>query len=139
MKEEPKDDLLKRASLAQWNILKGNLHIMGRSPKFVDGEIWWASFGDNIGIEINGKNDFYSRPVFILKKLSSLGFLGIPLTSQHKDGSWYVPFLFNGRYENAVLSQARVMSACRLYDRMGELDKANIEKIKMGFKQLFLE
>ena len=137
--ELAEERLFKRISLDKWNTLKGDLHILGRRPKFATGEIWWASFGDNMGVEINGKHEFYSRPVYIFKKLSSLGFLGVPLTSQNKTGSWYVPFYFNGRFENAILAQIKVMSVYRLYDRIGELDDKNIVRIKEGFQKLFLE
>ena len=37
---------------------------------FLEGEIWWAVLGVNIGHEIDGKNDMYERPVLVLKKIS---------------------------------------------------------------------
>lgn len=54
----------------------------------------------------------------------------IPLTSQDKSGSWYVKFDFKGREQTAVLSQIRMLSVSRLSSRMGELDMADIDKIK---------
>ena len=65
----------------KWNRLKTNLHNDAKLPKIDEGDIWWCSVGENVGVEINGKSDFFSRPVLVLKKLSRYGFLGIPLTS----------------------------------------------------------
>ncbi len=57
----------------------------------------WCGFGENVGIEINGKNDLFSRPVLVFKKFSQYGFLGIPLTSQPHEGTRYVFLDFTGR------------------------------------------
>ena len=101
----------------EWIILKKNLHNNAKSPRIRDGEIWWCSFGENIGIEINGKSARFSRPVVIMRKLSSQGFMGIPLTSQEKSGSWYVAVTFRNKNIYAALCQARVMSVSRLHSK----------------------
>jgi mRNA interferase MazF len=122
----------------EWIKLKEEIHKKGAFPPLLkEGEIWWCSFGENIGIEINGKNVPFSRPVFVHKKLSRLGFMGIPLTSKAKTGSWYVNFDFQGKSQTAVLSQSRVMSTSRLLGRMGRLDEKDIAKIKNGFNTLY--
>ena len=114
----------------EWIGLKEKLHFSGSMPKIKEGDIWWCSCGENVGVEINGKNELFSRPVFVYKKLSRFGFIGIPLTSQNKIGSWYARFDFKGREQTAVLSQIRMFSVSRLSSRMGELDAADISKIK---------
>lgn len=93
--------------------------------------------GENVGVEINGKNELFSRPVLVLKKLSRFGFLGVPLTSQEHEGSWYVHFDFRGRMQTAVLAQAKVMSALRLYDKMGQLPMSDLELVREGFRALY--
>lgn len=95
--------------------------------------------GENIGVEINGKNEVFSRPVLIFKRLSRYGFMGIPLTSQSHIGSWYVPFVFKDRLEVAVLAQARVMSVARLYKRIGTIPDSDFEMIQQGFAKLYLD
>ena len=114
----------------EWIELKEKLHFSGSAPKINEDEIWWCSFGENVGVEINGKNKLFSRPVFIYKKLSRFGFIGIPLTSQDKVGSWYVKFDFQGKNQVAVLSQIRTFSVARLSSRMGKLDKNDSRKIR---------
>ena len=45
-----------------------------KPPLFKEGEVWWCYWGENVGIEINGKNDQFTRPVFILKNTTSILF-----------------------------------------------------------------
>lgn len=49
----------------EWMGVKEKLHYEARLPSIREGQIWWCSFGENVGIEINGKNETFSRPVFI--------------------------------------------------------------------------
>lgn len=94
--------------------------------------------GENVGVEINGKHEVFSRPVLVFKKLSRYGFMGIPLTSQPHEGSWYVSFVFKDKTEVAALAQARVMSVARLYKMMGTLPDSDFQTIKQGFAKLYL-
>ena len=124
---------------SEWILLKEKLHNIGRLPVIKEGEIWWCAVGDNVGVEINGKNSVFSRPVLIFKKLSRYAFMGIPLTSQHHEGTWYVSFSFRSKTEYAVLSQARVISVSRLYTRMGEVSDPDYNLILDGFKKLYID
>ena len=81
-------------------------------------------------MEINGKNELFSRPVFVYKKVGRLSFFGIPLTSQIKTGDWYVNFLIHGKVETAILSQMRMFSILRLSNKLGQLEPVDIERIK---------
>jgi len=56
--------MLKRFS--EWFGLKMKLHDRQQTPPLVsEREIWWASVGENVGSEINGKSALFSRPVII--------------------------------------------------------------------------
>ena len=123
----------------RWALLKIHLRKTRTVFNVKEGEIWWVAVGKNIGIEINGKSESFSRPVLIYKKLSRLGFMGIPLTTQPHDGTWYIPFEFQDKISRAVLSQAKVMSTQRLYARIGKLPNNDFKLIKNGFKKLYLE
>ena len=107
------------------------------SQKISDGDIWWCGFGENVGIEINGKSRRFSRPVVIMKKLSEDGFMGVPLTSQEKTGSWYAEFEFLGKKEYAAICQARVLSVSRLYSKIGQIPKTDLDKVKRAFCSLY--
>ena len=50
-----------------WNNLKKRLH-RGTTPIYANTrEIWWCSFGFNVGTELFGKNELFERPVLVLK------------------------------------------------------------------------
>ena len=121
----------------EWIEIKKKIHFGGSMPKISEGDIWWCGFGENVGIEINGKSIRFSRPVLVMKKLSRQGFMGIPLTSQRKKGSWYVNFIFLNKNEYAALCQARVMSSSRLYARIGQIPKSDLNLVKNAFLKLY--
>lgn len=122
----------------EWIGLKEKLHNSAfKPPLFKEGEVWWCSFGENIGIEVNGKGGKFSRPAIIFKKLSADGFLAIPLSTQIKIGSWYVPITHREIKCVAVLSQARVLSAKRLLEKYGELDAKDVHTIRESFFLLY--
>jgi len=134
--EKENHNIIKR--FLEWIGLKEKIHNNNSIPPlFNEGEIWWCAIGENIGIEINGKGKLFSRPIFIYKKLSRNGFLGIPLSTQQKNGSWYVEINFKGNINILNLSQIRVFSSFRMYEIMGSLDDNDIKRIKDGFLRLY--
>lgn len=122
----------------EWIGLKEKIHNNNQKPPlFNEGEVWWCAIGENIGIEINGKGKVFSRPVFVYKKLSKDGFLGIPLSTQEKKGSWYVEIKFKNKKQILNLSQIRILSSFRMYDLLGSVEKRDLYKIKNGFLRLY--
>lgn len=121
----------------EWIGLKEKLHFGNSAPRISEGDIWWCGLGENVGIEINGKSSRFSRPVLIMKKLSHQGFMGIPLTSREKTGSWYAKFEFLGKDEYAAVCQARVISSSRLYSKMGQIPKSDLDIVKTAFHKLY--
>ena len=117
-----------------WIKIKTKLHFSGSLPYIKEGDIWWCSFGENVGVEINGKNKLFSRPVLVYKKLSRFGFIGLPLTSQDKYGSWYLKIDFQGKKQTIVLSQIRAFSVSRLSNRMGELDTNDFNAVRHALR-----
>lgn len=101
-----------------------------------EGEIRWLACGENIGTEINGKGKDYARPVLVLKKLDKRSFIGIPMTTRQKDGSWYIKVNFQGKEVRAVIAQIRLFSSSRVYKRIGRLDENDMAKIKKGLRSL---
>src|SRR5438105_3401271 len=92
----------------EWIGLKQKLHLGTQSPPHVSvGDIWWASIGENVGSEISGKSDLFSRPVIIFKKLAHGFYFIIPTTTKPKVGSWFVLFRQAERDMVASLHQAR--------------------------------
>lgn len=122
----------------EWIGLKQKLHEHEYNPPLItEGDLWWCSVGENVGIEANGKHDHFTRPVVVLKKFGRLGFLGIPTTTRQREGSWYVPFTHQGIAEIAMLNQGRVLSYKRLDRKMGTLDDADFQTIREAYQALF--
>lgn len=123
----------------EWIGLKENLHIREQKvPHVNQGEVWWASLGENIGFEINGKSSLFTRPVLVFKKLSKEFFLVVPLTTQKHSGSWYVSYTHQGRAVTACLQQIRTIDYRRLSTKLGVLDDADFQRVYHGFESLYL-
>ncbi len=124
----------------EWIGLKQKLHSSLQCPPLLsEGEVWWASLGENIGFEINGKSKDFTRPVLIFRKLSRQFYFVIPLTTQMHIGSWYVNYKQGGRDATACLHQARSIDFRRLHRRVGELDQMDFRRIQNGFQELYLK
>ena len=121
----------------EWIIQKEKLHFGESAPFVSDGDVWWCGVGENVGVEINGKSRRFSRPVLVMQKLSKFGFMGVPLTSQEKSGFWYARFEFLGKKQYAAVCQARVMSTSRLYNKIGQIPRSDLNTVKSAFHNLY--
>ena len=108
-----------------------------KAPFVSEGQIFWCHLGENIGTEISGKSDRYTRPVIIAKKLSHSTFLVIPTSTKIKTGSWFVFFTHQNKERVACLHQIRVIDYKRLQTLIGKIDSEDFEKIKFGLKGLY--
>ena len=123
----------------EWIGVKKALHSSEQViPLVSEGQIWWASLGENVGYEINGKSRLFTRPVLIFKKLSDQFYLVVPLTSQKKVGSWYVNYRQRGEDFSACIHQIRTIDYRRLSTRLGWFDERDFARIKDGFIKLYL-
>jgi mRNA interferase MazF len=104
---------------------------------FKEGEIWWCSIGMNVGVEIFGKGPDFSRPVVIFKKFNADSFLGIPLTTQPKEGRWYAQINFGGKERKAILTQARTFDAKRLIRKLSTLNPDGLYNLQIEFIQFY--
>ena len=124
----------------KWNILKKKLDESGAKPPLVkERDIWWACVGENIGSEVRGKSDLFSRPVIVLKKLAHGFYFVIPTTTRIREGSWYVRFSHGGYEMAACLHQARVIDHRRLSTKIGTLDTDDFALVANGFAKLHIK
>ena len=122
----------------EWIKLKEKLHNVQKEPPLVkERDLWWISFGENVGSEINGKSVLFSRPGIVIKKLSRGFYLVAPTTTKKKEGSWYVEITQERKFMYVCLHQIRVIDYRRLSSRLGQIDGSDFEKIKTAFLQLY--
>ncbi len=100
-------------------------------------DVWWCSLGMNIGEEIYGKGIKFTRPVLIFRKLTSNAFLGLPLTSQERTGTWYVEIFSHGNRSWVMLNQVRILDKKRLTSRLTVLEDVDFKKVRDGFLSLY--
>ena len=120
----------------QWNTIKKKINEKKYYPKFHEREIWWCALGINIDNEQDGKNKNFERPVLILKKFNKKIILGLPITSNNKEGKYYYKIDYKGRKFNIILSQIRLLSTKRLLRRIKRIGVQTFENIQQGIKEI---
>jgi mRNA interferase MazF len=114
-----------------WNIFKKKTHQDHPRPLFKEGEVWWCHLGANVGVEIDGKDAQFVRPVVVMRKFNRYSFYGLPLTTQFEENhSFYHIFEFNNHQQAANLTQLRLLDSKRLQRRMVDLPKGTFIAIK---------
>ena len=123
--------------ILEWCKIK--ILLSDRSPNilFKEGELWWCRIGMNVGHEIYGKGENFIRPVLIFKRFNENIFLGIPLTSKKKEGSWYVPVVYGRREGWVILNQMKAMDRSRLIKRIGTLGADTFGNVYDAFWDLY--
>ena len=110
-----------------WNELKKQINT--RVPIYVsERDIWFCSVGLNVGSEQSGKHELFERPVLVIKKVTSNTFIGVPLTSNKKTGSWYVEIVSTS--SSAIISQVKLFDTRRLARKIGFISVEEFEVIK---------
>src|ERR1700722_3925220 len=104
----------------KWHELKSKIEDERQSPLFREGEIWWCSVGMNVGVEEDGKNDFFERPVLVFRKFNKDMFWGLPMASRAIRSNYDYSISFHGQESTILISQMRVLSAKRLLRRIGK-------------------
>ena len=121
-------------NILKWTPIKYNLSKKLKGVAHANpGEIWWVKIGQNLGTEIYGKGDTFSRPVFLLKKNHQQSFIGIPLTSNTRPAH-YKQQIFIKEKENALLfNQARCIDTVRLDKRIARVSEKQYQNILNNF------
>ena len=110
-----------------WNSLKQKIEDKKLIP-YKQGEIYFMSVGQNIGHEIYGKDELFLRPVLVYRKLSKQTFIGIPLSSKEKIGSYFFNFRYTEKTQStALLNQIRVFDIRRAEYYHGRINNTILE------------
>jgi mRNA interferase MazF len=120
----------------KWNELKKKIS-KKESVYTKKGEIYYASWGKNIGYEQNGKGEKFMRPILVYHKFGKDTILAMPLSTQEKKGRFYFSFSFKKDIVSvALLSQIRLIDTKRLYRKIGRIRKDDLIELKKRFHEL---
>ncbi len=100
-----------------WFPQKKKLDAKKNPPTFYEREVWWCKIGVNVGYEIFGKGDAFTRPVLILKKYSNITFLGAPLSTSLPRFALHHPLEVDGKKGIVRLDQIRTYDSRRLQQK----------------------
>lgn len=128
---------MKNNDLDSWNENKKELNNLNKKVLFKEGEVWWCSFGLNIGNETYGKGDYFRRPAIVFRKLSSEDCIVIPLSTKGKIGSWYFSFKLEGVLQTAMLHQKRMVSTKRFGRRFSVIPEPDFEELRKAVKVFY--
>lgn len=134
-------------SFDQWNEVKKEISKEKVLFGFKQRDIFYIKMGKNLGYEQNGKGGKFVRPIIVLKKLNNKMFVGIPLSTQIKQGNFFYYFEFMKKSKhseqlmqnNAILAQIRTFSTKRLLNKIGTMKQDDFIQMKDKLKKLLFE
>ncbi len=125
-----------------WNRKKKDINGKNQLVGLKERDIVFIHMGVNVGYEQNGKGEEFLRPVVVLRVFNRNLFFGVPLTSQKRDGSFFVNIKFKHNktfYENrAIIAQSKTFDTKRVKYKKGMIIKEDFEKLKDKFYDLTL-
>lgn len=120
-----------------WNEVKKHTELLEKRVYFKERDIFWTRIGENIGFEQNGKGEEFQRPILIVKRYTNEMFLGIPLSTTQREGSFYFQFSFlESKISTALLVQHKLYSHKRLIKKIGMIAQNDFDKLKIKLHDL---
>ena len=115
----------------KWNIEKKvvDQKIINRDLFFYPREIWWCSAGLNIGVEADGKNENFERPILIIKKFNADMIWVLPLTTKEKQNKYHYKLNHEAIKSWVILSQIKAISTKRLLRKVGTISEIDFEEV----------
>ncbi len=123
----------------RWNRVKKNVDGERRPIEAHQRELWWVSFGANIGIEIDGKHETFERPGIVLRRFNREMVWVMPVTSQKKSSPFYAEFLHGGTTYWAALTQVRTLSTKRFLRKIGMIPQESFVAMQRKLSAFVME
>jgi len=121
----------------KWSRLKRELHTTTKNSYFKEREIWYCSLGINIGHEQDGKNQFFERPVIILKKFNNDTCWRIPLTSKRNYGREFFSWKFiNNKESTALFEHLRSFDKKRLQRKVSQVPQSSFKRLSRKLRRV---
>lgn len=90
-------------------------------------EIWWCSLGVNIGVEEDGKQDVFERPVLVVKKISQKCIWVLPCSSSIQNNKYR--HIIKQLDTQIILSQIRTIDTKRLLRKITMIPVVEFDEI----------
>jgi mRNA interferase MazF len=127
-----------------WNKIKKATDVSDRKVFGHPREVWWCVLGVNVGVEADGKNDNFERPVLVINVYNKQSMLVLPLTSRAREDKFHFPLIIKevNRATKAVftktvfvkLTQARMISNKRLLRKVDVINKDDFNAALEAFR-----
>lgn len=122
---------------SRWHGIKVKVNNEKERLLFYEREIWFATLGENVGFEQDGRGENYLRPVVIVRKFNNEICLIVPLIKNKKKGIYYFNFSYiNGFVSTAILSQIKLIDAKRFSYKSGYVSKNDFLELKQKLRRL---
>ncbi len=121
----------------KWNSVKKALEEENQKVHIRIGEIRWVSLGVNVGSEIDGKGDSFTRPVLILHVIGRSLALVVPMSTKVKDMAGYQTFHWKGKDVSICIHQLKIISQKRIFRRQGKIPNNRFNDIKGLVKEFY--
>ena len=114
-----------------WNKTKTRIDAELQPQQFIrPGEIRWAALGVNVGSEMDGKGESFTRPVIVIHITGTHLAMVTPLSTKLKSLPGYVPFQWKDKELSICIHQTRVISQKRLLRRFGHIRDSKLKSIR---------
>lgn len=124
--------------LIDWNSVQAHIQVSTQTQFPARKQIWWACLGQNIGVEVNGKNAQFARPVLVLKEFNAGSLFVAPLTNTVGAHKYLIEFDYLGKKQSINISQLRTLSAKRFTKKMSDISEDDFKRIIISIKELVL-
>ena len=121
----------------KWNSVKKRIHSDERKVSIRAGEVRWVSCGVNVGSEIDGKGESFTRPMLVAHVVGSVLALVVPLSTKLKEVAGYIPFEFQGKQISLCVHQMRIISQRRVLARKGRISEKRLRQVKSEIRKFF--
>lgn len=102
---------------------------VNRDLFFYPREIWWCSAGLNVGVEADGKNENFERPMLIIKKINADMIWVLPLTTKEKQNKYHFKLEHAEIKSWVILSQIKTLSTKRLLRKIGSISDSDFAEV----------
>jgi mRNA interferase MazF len=120
-----------------WNKDKKNINNCRTNKFYHERQIWWCSFGLNVGHEQDGSGSELLRPALIIKGMSRETCLIVPLTSSTEVHAMRIPIgLVLDVEASAILSQMRVFDTKRFVEKVGYIKQDIFVQLRKAAKDM---